>query len=189
VIFQIIVLGIALTAIGLVFWTTIRTGSSPVPTSPSVRRTMLALLPARLPGDDEGRIYELGSGWGGMAVAFARRYPDRRVVGFELSFIPWLSSRVRLLVRPCPNLSFRLADFRNAELSDAALCICYLAGPSMDGLDEKFRRELPAGALVLSNTFALHQWQPLDTVEARDRFHSPVYLYEAPGVPGSGETG
>jgi len=59
----------------------------------------------------------------------------------------------------------------------------------MVGLDEKFRNELPAGALVLSNTFALHQWQPLDKVEARDRFHSPVYLYEAPGTTGGGEAG
>jgi len=189
VIFQTIVLVIALTAIGSVFWTTIRTGSSPVPTSSNVRRTMLALLPARLPEVDGGRIYELGSGWGGMAVALARRYPDRPVVGFELSFIPWLFSRIRLLARPCPNLSFRMADFRNADLSDAAFCMCYLAGPSMDGLDRKLRRELPAGALILSNTFALHQWQPLDMVEARDRFHSPVYLYEAAGATEGGEPG
>jgi len=133
VIFQTAVLVIALAAIGLVFWTTIRTGSSPVPTSPNVRRTMFALLPARLPGPAEGRIYELGSGWGGVAMGLARQYPDRTVVGYELSLLPWLFSRLRLLARPLANLSFRLADFRNADLSDATLCVCYLAGNRWTG--------------------------------------------------------
>jgi len=150
---------------------------------------MLGLLPSRLPGGAAGRIYELGSGWGGKAFALARRYPEQIVIGYELPLLPWLFSRLRLLVHPQTNLMFRLADFRHADLSDAALCMCYLAGPSMDGLDEKFRNELPAGALVLSNTFALRQWQPLDTVEARDRFHSPVYLYEALGAGEDRDTG
>ena len=142
---------------------------------------MLGLLPRRLPGRSEDRIYELGSGWGGVAVALAERYPERTVVGYELSVLPWLFADLRNRLGRRPNLTFRLADFRSADLSDAALCVCYLAGSSMAELAGKFERELQPGALVLSNTFALRRWQPLERVEAPDRFRSPVYLYEAIG--------
>ena len=65
-------------------WTVV-TGSPPTPTSMRVRRAMLAILPPRLPLADRGRIYELGSGWGGLSRALADRFPGQPVVGIELS--------------------------------------------------------------------------------------------------------
>ena len=48
---------------------------------------MLAALPVKL----EGTVYDLGSGWGGMAFALARRYPGCRVTGFEVPPLPWVT--------------------------------------------------------------------------------------------------
>jgi len=47
---EIAVLGLVLLAIGLVFFSTLLTGASPLPTSPVSRETMLAALPSRIEG-------------------------------------------------------------------------------------------------------------------------------------------
>ena len=175
---EVVALIIALVLIALVVWTSLRSGSPPTPTSPSVRRTMMELLPDRLPGSAEAPIVELGSGWGGVAFALARRYPHHPVIGYEVSALPWAVSRLRLLVQPQANLHFRKSDFMQVDLSGIALSICYLMPDTMSRLRDKLDRELPNGALVLSNTFAIPDWHALDQVNASDLYSSPVYLYE-----------
>ncbi len=171
-------MALALALIGLIVFWSLKTGSPPTPTSPSVRRTMMALLPERLPGHHNGSIVELGSGWGGVAFALAKRYPLHPVIGYELSIIPWAVSRARLLVQPQANLNFRKTDFMRANLTESALVICYLMPETMVPLADRLERGLPNGALVLCNTFALPNWRALDQVNAPDMYSSPVYLYE-----------
>lgn len=181
-------LAAGLFAIALVFVHTLLTGSPPTPTSPSVRRAMLRVLPRRLPakGDgDIGQIFELGAGWGGNALALAKAYPDVPVIALERSPLPWLVARLRLVFQPRPKLSVRLGDFMREPLSEAALVVCYLSGAQMPGLEAKLQAELPPGALVLTHTFALPTWRPADTVIADDLYKSPVYLYEMPASSGA----
>ena len=66
---EILLFGAVLLAIGLVFASTLRTATPPLPTSPSVRKTLLAMLPSQV----DGLVYDLGSGWGGLARTLARR--------------------------------------------------------------------------------------------------------------------
>ncbi len=172
---EITVLFVALTAIALVTAWTVLTGSPPTPTSPRVRRAMLACLPSRLP---DGVIYELGAGWGGLSLELARRYPGISVVGIEVSPLPWLAARLRGVIQRRTNLLFRYGDFRKTDVSDAALVVCYLSAGVLADLKPKLEREMPAGALVLSSTFAVPGWRPVDTVTADDLYRSPIYLYE-----------
>lgn len=167
----------AFAVIALVFATTLSTGASPTPTSPRVRRTMMALLPKRLP-DLDGVIYELGAGWGGLALALARRYPSHAVVGIEISMIPWIVARMRFAMIGPANLSLRRRDFFAEPLSDATLVSCYLPPKAAEGLREKLEAELRPGSLVIANTFAIRAWRPLDEVTAPDIYASKVYLYE-----------
>ena len=170
---EITVLVLMLAAIASVFVATLVTGASPMPTSAATRNTMLAVLPV----DIDGPIYELGSGWGGLALALARRHPDRPVRAFETSPLPWAFSKVRLWVEGQPNLTFRFGNFHRADLSDAALVACYLPPPVMEKLKPKLEAELPEGALVISNTFAVRGWQPAEERTAPDIHASRVYLY------------
>ncbi len=175
---DIAVLGAVLVAMALIFISTLATGASPMPTSPVVRETILAVLPAEI----DGPIYELGAGWGGLAMALAGRYRASPVRGFEVSILPWAFSRARLLVprllaRERPNLSFQLKNFLRADLSQAALVVCFLTPPIMEKLKPKLEAELQAGALVVSNTFAFRGWQPIDTRTVPDVHATIVYLY------------
>ncbi|MBT3306990.1 MAG: class I SAM-dependent methyltransferase [Alphaproteobacteria bacterium] len=155
---------------------TMFTGASPVPTSKRVRATMLTAL-EETAGPVSGPIYELGSGWGGLARVLAARYPDCPVRGIEISLLPWLSSALRLRLGGPENLQFQFKDFSKIDVSDAALVVCYLPGPAMEKLRPKLEAELPPGALILSNTFALRGWQAIDTRTAPDMYRSQVYLY------------
>ncbi len=174
---NILVLATGLSVIALMFAFTLISGSPPTPTSPRVRRAFLALLPRRLPVGD---VYELGAGWGGNAIALAAAFPDRAVKGIELSPLPWLVTRLRLLFRPRKNLEFKRGNFMVQNLSDAALVVCYVGGAQMVQLQPKLAAEMAPGALVLTHTFALPNWRPVDTVQADDIYRSPVYLYEVP---------
>lgn len=167
------ILILALAAVASVFVPTLLTGASPLPTSGPVSDAMLELLPDRI----EGPIYELGSGWGGLARALARRYPGAPVRGFEVSVLPWAWSRLWRLLGGPANLTVALANFHGADLSDAALVVCYLPGPAMEKLRPKLEAELPEGALVLSNTFALAGWRAAREKTVPDIHQSRVYLY------------
>lgn len=172
------VAGAALLAVALLSMVvyTFLTGISPVPTNRRVRTTLLAALPDRL----EGRIFELGSGWGTLAFPLARRYPDCPVEAYELSPAPWAFSRLRALLTPAPNLTIRRSDFHRASLTRAALVVCYLYPGGMSRLRPKLEAELPAGALVVSNFFAVPGWKPLAVHRADDLEGSPVYVYRVP---------
>lgn len=176
------VLALVLLAIGLTLVYTVKTGISPVPTSPRVRDKMLAMIPPeRLAALERGRLFDLGSGWGTLAFALAKRFPEAQVTGYELSPLPWAVSRMLNLLLRRPNLWLRRADFMGAPLNDAALVLCYLYPGGMTRLQPKLAAELPPGALVISNTFAMPDWQPADIARADDLYNSPVYLYVAPG--------
>jgi hypothetical protein len=176
---ELLTLGLALFIIALIFIPTLRTGASPVPTSLRMQKALLALLPKHLPRDTQGVIYELGSGWGGLAFAVAKKYPETTVVGYEISILPWLYAQIRKSFQPQKNLHFTLSNFLNRDLSNGVLVLCYLLPKPMDQLRIKLEEELVLGALVASNTFAFRGWRPIDEKTADDMYASHVFLYEA----------
>ncbi len=177
-ILEIIILVLAFGLIGLIFVYTLISGSPPTPTSGRVRGAMLRLLPRHLPLSEIHLIYDLGSGWGGVAPSLSHLYPNHYVVGIERSPIPWVVSRLSAALRGWTNVSFELGDFMQRDLSDASLVVCYLAGTQMEKLGLKLETELKPGALVLTHTFAIPSWRPVDLIRADDIYRSPVYLYE-----------
>lgn len=160
--------------------TTLTTGSPPTPSSPSLRREIIAMIAAADAGD--GVFYELGSGWGGLARAMARANPDRTVIGLERGFIPWaVAAGGNRLCGP-GNLRFRRADFcrtalEDAALEDAALAVCYLSGDTLCHAAPILEQRLPTGCAVISATFAWPGRKPVAARTAGDLYNSPVYLY------------
>lgn len=172
-IIELTILILALAAVTSVLSWYLLTGIPPLPTSPAVKRVMLAALPDKL----KGAVYDLGSGWGGMAFALARRYPGCRVTGFEVSPLPWVFSRLRLLLQPTPNLYFRFGNFQKVSQEDAVLVVCYLAPRAMEKLKLKLEAELKLDTLVLSNYFRVPDWRPASEYMVPDMHRTPVYLY------------
>jgi hypothetical protein len=150
-----------------ILWSTVRYGIGPLPSSPESREAMLTLVPEPAPE----RILELGSGWGGLALQLAERFPDSRVQGYERSLIPFLYAK--LLVRR-ENLSFHFEDFRGVELPPGSLLVAFLAPRVMQELS---KHPGLAGCQLISHSFALPGQQPAAERTVADMYRSPIYLY------------
>lgn len=129
-----------------------------------------------LPNRKRGKIYELGSGWGGMAFSLAKQYPHLRVEAYELSFIPWLWSEIRKFFCKCPNLSFFRKDFFLIQLEEDSLIVCYLFPRAMVCLEEKI--ESMSLTSLVSFAFSMPRSFPEKVIEVGDLFSSRIYFYK-----------
>lgn len=160
-------------ALGQLIYYSLVYGITPTPTSSKVKNKIFENLPAEF----EGKIIELGSGWGSLAIPLARKYPNCQIVAYEISPLPYFFSKFVAKFLGCKNLLIIRQDFFKVSLGDVALVVCYLYPGAMSRLKEKFEKELPAGAYVLSHTFAVPGWKPLQIEQASDLYHTPIYLY------------
>jgi len=153
----------------IVLWS-LRMGIAPMPTTQKAKRALLSLLPPEC----EGVVYELGSGWGNLAWALAKRYPKAQIRAYEMSPIPYFFAK---LCFSAPNLHYFRRDFRDISLKNADLIVCYLYPGAMQQLKVKFEQELKPGTFIASNTFAIPGWKPEKAVKLDDLYRTPIYLY------------
>lgn len=126
---------------------------------------------------DGGAIFELGSGWGNLLIPLAITYPQRQVVGYELSLIPWLTSRILKKTLGLNNLQVYRQNFLHADLSSASVILCYLFPAGMQGLEDKLKADGDKPNYLISNNFALPSNTPCKTLQIDDFYRSPIYLY------------
>ena len=125
-----------------------------------------------------GPIIDLGSGWGNFVIRIAKEYPQRQVVGYELSVMPWLTSMLLKKIWGLKNLTLHRQDFYNANLSTASVLVCYLFPEAMDKIKNKLLLEQPDVDFIISNNFALPSYQPYKVIQQNDFYKSPTYLYK-----------
>ena len=160
-------------AISIVFYT-IRYGISPMPSSLAVRRELWLLLPEL----DSGEIYELGSGFGTLAIPLAKKYPNLKITGFEISPFPFWIAKIRATLLGLNNLCFKRANFLEADLSKPCLLVSYLYPEGMRRIAGKIETIEGRTQYFLSHTFALPGHQPCKQSIASDLYRSPIYLYD-----------
>lgn len=146
---------------------TARLGISPMPSSKKVRKAVRSFI-------GKGKIYELGSGWGTLALELSR---DNQVIAFEKALIPWLFSKINQMVRGASQISILRKDIYSANLSDADIVFCYLYPGAMKRLSLKFEEELKYGAIVISNSFQIPGRKPDKIIEVNDWGRSKLYCY------------
>ncbi|MBD3421392.1 MAG: SAM-dependent methyltransferase [Chitinivibrionales bacterium] len=155
---------------------TVRCNISPSPSNPrSIRYICTMLSKYRT----QGVVYDTGSGWGTLACAIARKAPDMRVVGYEISLFPYLFSLLLKRILRVGNVTFMRKDFFAEDLSPADGIVCFLYTKAMARLKEKIERECRPGTLVISNTFAFPGWREREKVVVADLFRTPILVYVA----------
>jgi len=156
----------------VVYWT-LKNGISPMPTTSKTKNKVLSTIP---PGT-QGTVVELGSGWGNMAMQIARFLPHCQVIGYENSPIPYYFSRIWNMMEKQPNLKYYRKDFFDVSLKGVDLVYCYLYPEAMSRLVKKFDEELKSGTVVISNSFALPRWDPVQILNVVDTYHLRIYIY------------
>jgi len=173
-IFDYFVLGGVLFGLAVTFVYCGITGISPVPSSRTSKKTILASLPK----DSSGTVYELGAGWGTLAFPLARRYPQNKVVAYELSPLPWLFMKFRRLLAGPRNLTILRRNFLKVNLASAGVIVCYLHPQALEKLVPKLEEELAQDALVISNTFHFPGWVPSLVHTLEDTMCPEILIYQ-----------
>ena len=123
---------------------------------------------------------ELGSGWGQLAIDLARQNPQRQVIGYEMSLIPFCISSLRNRFFGPPNLAFKREDFFNAPLEEAGVLVCYLFPGAMSRLAESLPKETEQALFMISNTFRLPGFEADEMHELTDLYRTRIYRYSIP---------
>lgn len=151
--------GLIILAVASVVYYGIRLGITPMPSSRKAVRKIISLIPE---GTD-GKIVDLGAGWGSLAYPIANRFPNAEVLGYELSPVPWVYSQIKGLFARRTNLRLHRRNVFDANLRDVDIVVVYLHPEAMRKLQKKFEEELRPGTLVVSNTFIVPTWRPAHT--------------------------
>jgi hypothetical protein len=154
--------------------TSLKVGIGPLPSSGKARKVVLSAADTA----GKGPIIDLGSGWGSFVIPLARKYPDRKIIGYELSSVPYYFSLLLKRILGLDNLDLRRKDFLGAKLSSASVLICYLFPGGMVSLEEKLLHELKGHTRIISCLFALPSCTPSRTIRIDDVYKTPVYIYE-----------
>lgn len=125
-----------------------------------------------------GAIIDLGSGWGNLVIRIAKANPQRKIIGYELSLLPWLTSSLLKNVLGLNNLVIYRKNFYAEKLPDAAVITCYLYPEAMNKIKQKLLLENPNINFLISNNFALPSCKPHMKIFIDDFYKSPVYLYK-----------
>ena len=176
--FEVALLALTVFTLISIVWSTLVSGISPMPSSQKARRAMLQLVSETGIEAGKGPIFELGSGWGNLLIPLAKKYPQRKVIGYELSIVPWLTTLLLKNLLGLKNLEVYRKNFLHADLSSTSIILCYLYPKGMQDLGSKIKSQRGQLKYLISNNFALPSHQPIKTIQLDDLYQSPVYLYK-----------
>lgn len=167
--------GLGFLALASIYWTTFRTQ---VPLFLSNKVTIHRLA-SWLTDRGALRILDVGSGSGTFVIRLARLRPDWRIDGIETAPLPLLWSR--RCARSLPNVKLVQGDFWQHELNSYDVVYAFLSPVPMRDLWRKARKEMRAGTLLISNSFAIPELSPESILRVGDRRDTQLYCYRIPG--------
>lgn len=101
----------------------------------------------RLPITAQTVIYDLGCGGGNFLMA-ASKLGAKKCVGYELSFWPYLSAKIKAWFSGKSKIDILYVDFFKADLRQADLVYVYLVPPLLERVAKKLAQELKLGAIA-----------------------------------------
>jgi hypothetical protein len=157
----------------VVYWSTFRTQ---VPLYLSSNKVWQA-LETRLPTEQPFTFVDLGSGIGGVLTYLAQSHPLGRYHGVESAPLPFVWSWLRIKLAGHGRCTVHWGSLWNCDLSQYDVVFAYLSPVPMNDLWNKAKQEMRPGSLFVSNTFAVPDHPPQESVTVDDLHHSTLYIW------------
>ncbi len=155
-------------------WHSVRLGMSPTPSSKKALRAIDKLLETY---NQAEQVIDLGSGWGTLVIALARKHPDLKFIGYEYSLFPMLWARIICRLMNIKNCRIVRENFYTIPMDREATLLCYLSPVLMAKLRGKLLSENCGATLIISNTFGIRHWKPIHEIRLNDILNNRVYAY------------
>lgn len=148
----------------------------PTPTTGRVKKQVIKIIDRLNPAS----LMDLGSGFGFLSLALARRYPQKMIYSIEAALVPYAVSCLLKLLSAQKNWVIQKANFFELDSLNGELIYCFLYH-DRDDLVAAHLNKIAKGKKVLSSTFSLK----LDLVEkeqSSDIYQTPLYLFQVDEV-------
>ncbi len=155
----------------LIFWGTVK-GDVPLFLSSEAVADALETIVTQ---EKANTFIDLGAGTGSVVVPLAERKPRMTIEAWEHAPVPWAICAWR-----CQELSNALVyrlSFWECDLSIFDVVFAFLSPAVMPRLGIKALREMRPGALLVSSSFPIPDWEPESVVELEDRMKTRLYCY------------
>lgn len=114
-------------------------------------------------------VYDLGSGFGGLAIMASRR--AKKVIGIEFDALRYAFSIIRAFFHGAKNVKFIQGNIFKQNISNADVILVFLKQKTNQKLKAKFKK-LKKGARIVSNIWTFEGWKPV-----RQDKKLKVYMY------------
>ena len=121
------------------------------------------------------RLVDLGAGTGSVIRALAQRQSTGQFIGIENAPATWLVGYLRTL--RLQNCQWRFEDLWEASLADSDVVYAFLSPAPMSALWQKACQEMPAGSLLISNSFPIPEVPPSAEIDVGDARKTRLYCY------------
>lgn len=148
-----------------------RISASRVPLFLSEQQALDALAKTIPPGQ---RFLDVGAGTGRVLAYLAQHRPDLQLSGVEMALLPWLMGRCTLDSHIC----WLRADYQTLDFADYDCIYAYLSPAAMPDLWRKARAEMKEGAVLISNSFAIDEQEPTQTLPLHDWKNGKLLIWQ-----------
>ena len=138
-------------------------------------RATAATLAGLLPAERPSRLIDLGAGVGSLLRPLSELRPQCELIGVENAPLTWLIGRLR--TASLARCQWRWGDLWQADLAGCDVVYAFLSPAPMASLAAKCALELPEGALLVSNSFAIPGIDPWQTLAVANDEGRALYCY------------
>jgi len=160
----------------LIFATMLWAGFSAAPWLPSWKKDINNVLELAQINAGE-TVLDLGSGDGRWLIAVAENSKTVKVIGYEISLLMYLWSRIRILFSNYPQIEIKYKNFFKTDFNQADVIMCFLTPKAMKKLKGKLLKEMKSGARLVSYAFSLPGCKPEKVTKVSQK-SVPIYLYK-----------
>ncbi len=146
-----------------------------LPTKPSQRRHLINNLAL----SDNDICVDLGCGDGSVLFAAARKFPNTKFIGYDISLLPLMVGWIRKVFggKKYKNVSLRFGNLFTQNISNATVLFVFLLDKSYPKLIEKFTKELDPKTIIYVEAWPFKEIKPDETLKEEGLL--PVYKYKA----------
>ncbi len=124
-------------------------------------------------------FYELGCGNGRVIFYLAKKYPEVKFVGIEISLFLFLFCQLRKILGNYKNVKLKLNDYMLLDLNQADYIYVFSNTKPVNELAQKIVNEVNKSLIVISYCFEIKDWQRYLLIESKpDLKANTIFIYE-----------